>query len=321
MNRGATVLVVADDGDDTADRVCAVLRDRHVPVFRFDTADFPGRVQLHAELDGEWTGHLTYDGERLDLSDVRSVFLRRPRPFEVPAHLTVAERWHAATECRYGLGGVLMSLPVPYVNHPSRSADAAYKPRQLRDLRACGLTTPPTLVTNSPDVVRRFAESHGTPLVCKSLAASVLHTGDTAHVAYTRKITALDDLDGVDYAAHLFQPFIESEYAVRLTVIGQRFLAVRIDAGSERAVVDWRSDYDSLTYEIIDLPPGTMAGVSAYMKMSGLHYGAWDFLVQQDGTYVTLEINPEGNYTWIEEETPLPISASIASFLSGEERL
>jgi glutathione synthase/RimK-type ligase-like ATP-grasp enzyme len=274
---------------------------------------------LHAELDSEWTGYLARDGERLDLADVRSVFLRRPRPFEVPAHLTVAERWHAATESRYGLGGVLVSLPVPYVNHPARSADAAYKPRQLRDLHACGLSTPPTLVTNWPDAVREFARRHGTPLVCKALAACVLHTGDTAHVAYTRKITDLTDLDGVDYAAHLFQPFIESEYAVRLTVIGQRFHAVRITAGSERAAVDWRSDYDSLRYEVIELPPSVVTGVSAYMKMVGLHYGAWDFLVQQDGTHVALEINPEGNYSWIEEETPLPISASIASFLTGED--
>lgn len=314
-----TVLVVADDRDETADRVYTALRERAVPVFRFDTADFPGRVQLHAELhDGEWTGHLTRTGERLDLAEVRSVFLRRPRPFEVPAHLTMAERWHAATESRYGFGGVLVSLPVPYVNHPSASADAAYKPRQLRDLRTCGLSTPPTLITNSEDAVRAFAERQGT-LVCKALAACVLHTGDTAHVAYTRKITDLDDLAGVDYAAHLFQPFITSEYAVRLTVIGQRFHAVRITAESARAAVDWRADYDSLRYEVIELPPNVVTAAAAYMKMAGLHYGAWDFLVQQDGTHVALEINPEGNYSWIEEETSLPISASIASFLTGED--
>lgn len=322
MTAGAagTVLVIADDRDETADRVCAALRERAVPIFRFDTADFPGRVRLHAVLcEGEWAGYLTRDGARLNLADVRSVFVRRPRPFEVPAHLTVAERWHAATESRYGLGGVLVSLPVPYLNHPARSADAAYKPRQLRDLRTCGLATPPTLVTNAPEPVREFAGRHGT-LVCKALAACVLHVGDTAHVAYTRKVTDLDDLGGVDYAAHLFQPFVVSEYAVRLTVVGQRLLAARIDAGSERAAVDWRSDYGSLSYEVVDLPPDVVTGVSAYMKMAGLTYGAWDFLVQADGTHVALEVNPEGNYSWIEEETPLPISASIASFLAGEDQ-
>lgn len=316
------VLVIADETDTTADRVCALLASRDVRMFRFDTAEFPGRLQLRAELNGTtWRGELSRDGDCVDLDEVRSVYVRRPRPFEVPAHLTAAERWHAATECRYGMGGCLTSLPVPYLNHPSRAADAAYKPRQLKDLRACGLIIPPTLVTNSAEPVREFAARYG-PLVCKSIAASVLHTADTAHVVYTRRITDddLGDLAGIDYGAHLFQPFVESEYAVRLTVVGQRFLAVRIDAGSDRARTDWRSDYDSLTYQIIDIPPDTKAAVASYMKFSGLNYGAFDFLVRADGSMVTLEINPEGNYSWIEEETTLPISESVAEFLTGEHQ-
>lgn len=322
--RDGFVLVVADDNDSTSDDVCAVLDDRGVEVFRVDTADFPGRLELDARLPGtEWAGSLSRDKDKLDLTLVRSVYCRRPRPFEVPAHLTAAERWHAATECRYGLGGVLTALPVPYLNHPSRSADAAYKPRQLRDLAACGLTVPPTLITNSGDAVRRFAREQG-PLICKALAASVLHTGDRAHVVYTRAVTD-DDIEqmcrgdaGVDYAAHMFQPFVASEYAVRLTVVGQHFHAVRIDAGSERSRMDWRSDYEHLSYERIDIPDETRAGVVAYMRYSGLHYGAFDFLGRSDGSLVALEINPEGNYCWLEEETAAPITDSIADFLTGE---
>ena len=316
---GGVVLVLADETDTTADRVCTVLASRGEHFFRYDTAEFPGRSEVRAELVGSvWRGEIVRGTDRVDLEEIRSVYLRRPRPFEVPAHLTVAERWHAATECRYGLGGCLTSLPVSYLNHPSRSADAAYKPRQLLDLRACGHVTPPTLVTNSASAVRAFASEHGS-LICKSIAATVLHTGNTAHVAYTRRITddELSDLGGIDYSAHLFQPFIDSEFAVRLTVVGQRFLAARIDASSDRARTDWRSDYDSLTYQVIDIPTDVKSAVASYMELSGLRYGAFDFLVQADGTYVTLEINPEGNYSWIEEETALPISDAIADFLTG----
>jgi hypothetical protein len=268
--RDGAVLVIADVADSTADRVCAILASRDIRLFRFDTAEFPGRLQLRAELDGAtWRGELVGDSDSVGLDEVRSVYVRRPRPFEVPAHLSVAERWHAATECRYGLGGCLTSLPVPYLNHPSRAADAAYKPRQLKDLRTCGLTPPPTLVTNSADAVRRFAARHG-PLVCKSIAASVLHTGNTAHVAYTRRVTDHDlgNLGGIDYGAHLFQPFVESEYAVRLTVVGQRFFAVRIDARSDRARTDWRSDYGSLSYRT--MPPRTTRNGSMPSTAIGL---------------------------------------------------
>lgn len=320
MTGAGAVLVVADGTDATADRVCAVLDAWGAEVWRFDTAEFPGRVDLRAELDSlGWRGVLARGNDRLDLERVRSVYVRRPRPFEVPAHLSTAERWHAATESRYGLGGCLASLPVPYLNHPSRAADAAYKPRQLHDLRSCGLSVPPTLITNSPDAVRAFALRHG-PLICKSIAASVLHVGRTAHVIYTRRLTDadLDDLAGVDYAAHLFQPFVASDYAVRLTVVGQRFHAVRIDAGSDRARTDWRSDYASLSYRPFQLPAETRAAVGAYMKLAGLNYGAWDFLGHAGGDLTTLEVNPEGNYLWLEEETTLPITESIAEFLTGD---
>lgn len=127
-----------------------------------------------------------------------------------------------------------------------------------------------------------------------------------------------DGLASIDYAAHLFQPFVTSTYAIRLTVVGQRFHAVRIDAGSDRARTDWRSDYDNLSYQVIELPGDTKRAVAAYMKLSGLHYGAFDFLAHPDGHLVVLEVNPEGNYSWIEEETTLPITSSIAEFLTGD---
>jgi hypothetical protein len=51
---------------------------------------------------------------------------------------------------------------------------------------------------------------------------------------------------------------------VRLTVADDVFLAARIDAGSNAAVVDWRADYEALTYTpLADVPSGVRAGVSA----------------------------------------------------------
>jgi hypothetical protein len=75
----------------------------------------------------------------------------------------------------------------------------------------------------------------------------------------------------------------DPEYAVRLTVIGQCFHAVRIIAGPERAAADWRADYDALSYEVVELPARVVTGVSAFMTMTGLHHGAWDFLFSGRG--------------------------------------
>lgn len=71
------------------------------------------------------------------------------------------------------------------------------------------------------------------------------------------------------------------EFEVRLTVVGQTFLAAQIDAHSARARIDWRTDLPALDYRVIDTPPEVRAGVAAYMKARGLAFGCFDFIVTQ----------------------------------------
>jgi len=313
VTRRDVVLVVADATDPTADRVCAVLAARAARFFRFDTADVPQRLRLRAELGTtSWHGELVSAEDRVDLDEVGAVYVRRPRAFEPPAHLS-------AIECRYALGGILASLGgVRWCNMPAHSADAAYKPKQLRDFRACGLATPPTVITNDAQVVREFAEQVGV-VICKPVAVGVVRTGGGTQVVYTRRVSAqeLKHLTGVDYSAHLFQAYVEALFSVRLTVVGNRFFAVRIDAGSDRARIDWRSDYAALSCRVIDTPPDIRAGVAAYLKMAGLAFGAFDFGVSTEGWWA-YECNAEGQVGWLEAETGIPISEAIADFLLGE---
>jgi glutathione synthase/RimK-type ligase-like ATP-grasp enzyme len=50
-----------------------------------------------------------------------------------------------------------------------------------------------------------------------------------------------------------------------------------------------------------------------------LCYGAIDMILTPDGRYVFLEINPSGQYGWIEQVTGLPISAAICEFLMAAQ--
>ena len=47
----------------------------------------------------------------------------------------------------------------------------------------------------------------------------------------------------------------------------------------------------------------------------GLQYGTFDFIETPEGEIIFLEVNPSGNYLWLEEQLGLPISNSIASKL------
>lgn len=114
-----TVLVLARDLDPTADRMVTVLGERGAEVFRVNTAWFPTQMQVSVELhDARWCGVLTTPRGSLDLGQVRAVWYRSPEAYRMPPQLSQAETQHARIEAKYGLGGVLASLPALVRDRP-----------------------------------------------------------------------------------------------------------------------------------------------------------------------------------------------------------
>lgn len=313
-----TVLVLSPEMDLTADRVVAELTHRDVPVVRMDTAWFPTRLTLDARLDQQrWAGELRTGRRSVDLADLRSVWYRSPTAFRFPTGMSQPERRHAGWEAKFGVGGVLASLPVLWVNHPHREADACYKPLQLTTARRCGFSVPETIITNDPEGVRRFARRVAGPIVVKTLSTpAVLESGGIT-VAHTRRLTVDDlaDLSGVDVTAHLFQEFISKAYEVRLTAVGRRFFATRIEATTAAAAEDWRNDLDRLTYHQIEVPDDIEEASRRYLDAFGLAYAAFDFAVDYDRRWWFLEANPGGQYGWLQAATGAPISTAMADLL------
>jgi ATP-grasp ribosomal peptide maturase len=275
-------------------------------------------MRLAAIFDGQWSGTISTADGQLRLDTVASVYYRRPRTFDLPAGMSGPERRFARAQARVGLGGILASMPVRWINHPSVLADAEYKPRQLAVAAEAGLHIPRTLITNDPRQVQPFARAVG-HLVVKPLAeASVAEAGGLS-VAYTRRVTADDyrDLSGVETTAHLFQQWVEPRYAVRLTAVGHRLFPVAIHTSSHAARVDWRSDYDNHIYELVDCPESVAAGVERYLDRFGLVYGAFDFIVSDSDEWHFLECNPAGQWGWLAEECDLPVAEAIAAELTG----
>jgi ATP-grasp ribosomal peptide maturase len=302
---GGTVLVLTNQLDATADLVVSQLNDRGVSVFRCDAAEFPQELTLTATLEGGWAGALDNGLRRLDLSNVRAVYYRRPEEFRLPDDMSATVRQFAAAQSRAGFLGVVASLPCLWINHPARDQQANYKPWQLRTAQALGLNPPRTIITNDPAAGRKFAADVGAPIITKSLGAPV----DTVIV------DPAEFDDSVRLCAHLFQEWIDKAHEVRLTVVGSRFFAVEIHAGSDAARVDWRTDYKSLTYKPTAVPSGVRERVNAFMRRFGLTFGAFDFIVTPEGAWRFLEVNPNGQWHWIEQETGVPIARSIAELL------
>jgi glutathione synthase/RimK-type ligase-like ATP-grasp enzyme len=51
-----------------------------------------------------------------------------------------------------------------------------------------------------------------------------------------------------------------------------------------------------------------------------LQFGAIDLALTQSGNYYFLEINPNGQWLWIEDKLGYPISQAVADWLVGNAR-
>lgn len=65
------------------------------------------------------------------------------------------------------------------------------------------------------------------------------------------------------------------------------------------------------------LPAEIGEAILASRQAFGLVYGAFDFVVAPGGSYVLLEVNPGGQYMWVDARTEMPITEAPADALCG----
>lgn len=322
------VLIVTYALDPTADYVLRELNTRGVPFWRTDLADFPTRSTLCAELrsDGQragWAGGWRDRSRGIDFSHLRAVWWRKPTPYEFAETMSGPERQFAATQAKQAMT-VLGSLPgVLWVNRPQANADST-KPVQLAAAVESGLQVPETLITNEPAEVAAFARRCGGRIVTKVLG-SIVHTehGRRGQL-YTQRVPAEQwDEPRIALTAHLFQREItDKAYEVRVTVVDRQLfsVAIRPPHGSVgrpadgEPQLDWRQNAKAFTHSAIALPGNVQDGIREMMARLGLVFAALDFIVDQNGTHHMVDVNPGGQWAWI-EITRGAISHAIADLL------
>ena len=94
----------------------------------------------------------------------------------------------------------------------------------------------------------------------------------------------------------------------------QPTLATEMGALQER-ITSTKSGFHHLRAPI-ELPGELQRSLLELMSRLSLTYGAIDLVLTPDGRYVFLEINPNGQWLWIDEMLSLGISHSIAEWLS-----
>jgi glutathione synthase/RimK-type ligase-like ATP-grasp enzyme len=110
------------------------------------------------------------------------------------------------------------------------------------------------------------------------------------------------------------QKYICKKYEARLTFINRKMFAVRIDSEDK---VDWRRNYAGNKYCKIEVPQNIVRNCINMMSDFDIIFGAFDFIINDRDEWIFLEVNPNGQWLWLECALKLPISNEIISYLVG----
>ncbi len=309
------VVVVTSLMDVTADGVIEQLRRRSVPVVRFDVAELGRGLTVSTRLGSSGlAGGLTTPTRALGLGAIRSLYWRRPSAVTYP-ELSPQDAVFAKAQAVDGLKSFVRNLEdCFYVSHPAAIQAAEDKAAQLLAATELGMRVPDTLMTNSLEDARAFAAEHRDQVIYKPIRHTDYEVNGEPVTIWTKPVTAAELDESVRVTMHLFQEKINKVADWRITVIGDDIFAVQIDAPAD--LLDWRYDYDALSYTTVDLPPQLTDQLHAYVKRFGLAYGSFDFGITAEGEPVFFECNPNGQFAWLEEPTGLPMTAAVADLLS-----
>lgn len=323
MKNFVLVITHANDDDHTK-TVLEHLDGLDQRYCRFDTEKFPIETSLTLSLSSKLLR--VVDGEEIDLTLAKSVWYRRPvSPLILRQDLGDGYKKFIGHESRAALWSLYTTLDSFWVNPPVMGSKIlqSNKLLQLKDALAVGIRVPETLITNNPNRLLAFCREKGGVIACKLLHGDWFVQGENPATLFvmTQKITTsqiIESIDDIALAPVLAQEYVEKKFELRVTIVGEKIFTCAIySQESELSKTDWRNyDFENVKHEPYQLPHATEEKLLSLMRVWGLQYGAIDMIVTPSGDFVFLEINPGGQWLWIEQLTEMSISKALAELLT-----
>jgi len=314
------VLVITNKEDVTVDFVIDKLKKNSIDYYRFNTEDIGSVVSIL--FDG--SSYFLKDKNKnidVEIDDFDSIYFRRPKLPQPMNNLTPGEQYFYSTEITTFLEGLYRSLAEKYwLNSVFDIRMLENKPYQISLAKGLGLNVPELCISNDFDRCRKFVSERGQCIFKPLKVGLIQEQGDKGKVLYTTKVDDkyMDNIETHGAMPVYLQEQINKNYDIRVTVIGKNvFSAKIISQDDEVSKVDWRKSETMLSHERLDLPADIREKCLSMCDKFNLDFAAIDFVLDNNGRFWFLEINPNGQWAWIESLLEYPVSDEIARLLAS----
>lgn len=195
-------------------------------------------------------------------------------------------------------------LSRPYILHNCEN-----KVFQLQKAKLIGFSIPKSIITNDTLYAKEFIDED---TIIKPITTGKIVFNDDVEIFQTNKIESIDE--EISKTPVYMQNYIPKKYEVRATFIGSDVFCVKIESSNP---IDWRDESAVNKYEIIEMPRCIYKKCIKLMELFSIDFGAFDFIVNDENNWIFLEVNPNGQWLWLENELKLNISEKIVEMLEA----
>jgi hypothetical protein len=303
-------LFITNRDDISVEYLISKLRNFNSDYLRINSDDL-NKISFEINPNGSYVCNISNDFFELD--SVNTVFFRRiPSKFENSENDNDAP--YLNNERKHFLEGVFLSLSqAKWINPMFATQIAERKIFQLRQAKQFGLIIPKTIVTNNSTKADEFLKSNESSII-KPVSNGLQVLPDKTYSIYTNVIesTFFENYkrEFTFETPVLLQEKIQNKFDIRVIIIGDTIFSVAINK-LDKNEVDWRKPEIEKEYSLIQLPKSLEKSLILYHKHLNLVYSAIDLIQTVDNQFVFLEINPVGEWVWLENELGLNISEKL----------
>jgi len=310
-------LIVSSTIDFSTDMVCYRLLEDNEKFYRLNRDEFL-KHKIVVDLQNE-VMIISIDGEEYEaqFEHLKGIFFRAPVFLRTQSkkELSVQEQLERNQWSSF-LRNLIVFKNANWINNPVSTYRAENKIFQLCIAKEYGLAVPVTYISNCTDFNLEYDKKY----IVKSLDTALFYDMENKKEMFTySNVVSGSELNEYDLtSAPIFiQEFLNPKIDCRVTYVQGKLFPVKILQNGKGLYGDWRMRKEELEYIPFQLPTYVENAIHKLMKKLELNFGGIDLAIVS-GEYYFIEVNPTGEWGWLEVKTGTNISKTIKRALAGD---
>ena len=251
----------------------------------------------------------TNNGEIVNIEDCKTIWVRRPFAEQIDdKDRSPSELEYISNECKSGIGSIISASNFKgnWVSHPDATIKSSDKILQLKTALEVGFKIPKTLVSQSKKDILEFYKECNRKIIVKPLLGVSDKFLETKQLKNPNSVSK----EAYTICPAIYQELIPGHKHIRLNSFGSYKKAALIEADN----LDWRSNLNIPISEWT-IPASLAKSIDNILERLGLAMGVFDFKLNDKDELVWFEVNPQGQFLFLEPFLKVNLAENFARFL------